>query len=175
MASREDPSVHLVPDSLRFVYESSYQYELEPRETAVGFSFVLARRGAKPPLHVERKWVPFESGPNARCYVAWLNGKPVGCAEFTIKEPERECVISLLLVAQEHRRQGIGRALLGIVEQAGRHARSPHILVSCQAVNLGSIEALRRCGFDFWGVFSRPTLGPEVEITLGKPIAAANR
>lgn len=171
MVSPESPEAHLLPDQIRWVIKSDYVFELSGKETPAGFTWILSRRGASPPVHREVRWVPFASGELARCYVAYQGEAPVGYVEFSLESQARVAKIHLLVVREDWRQKGVGRTLVGVVEQAAAHSRSGHVIVGCTAENVPAIEALRRLGYQIWGVSSTPgSPSSEVKLTIGKEV-----
>ncbi len=176
MITRDDPIVGDLPLLIRFGYASEYFYDLESRETAAGFSWSLIRRPASPPIAKEHRWMPFEDAPpNARGYVALVDGEPAGYVECALEEFTNLVRVLHLYVRQGSRRMGVGTKLLEGVEQAARHFRARGVVIETQTGNVPAIQFYQSMGYTFWGVNSAfytndDVAKRDVRVDLGKTL-----
>jgi ribosomal protein S18 acetylase RimI-like enzyme len=168
MLQRSDPHVHLYPDHVRWTYQTDFVFETTGRDTPAGYTWSLIRKGVTPTLKGERRWEPFASGQTARCYGAVIGREPAGFVEFSIDGTRKETRIVTLVVAEPHRRLGIARKLMEVVEAAGRHAKTQRIVTECEARNMPGLEVLRRLGFEYSGFSGDPAHPEAVMLSLSK-------
>ncbi len=168
MLQRGDPHVHLLPDQIKWSYETEFVFELEGKDTPAGYTWSLVRKGVAPLLKKETRWTPFSSGQGARCYGAFIGKQPVGFIEFTIDGQAKTTEIVTLVVAEAHRRQGVARKLVEVAETATRHAKAARVYAECESTNMPGLEAMRRIGFEFSGFSGSNGPGQPVRLFLSK-------
>lgn len=86
------------------------------------------------------------TAPDARFWVARLDGQPVGCAAL-IWGFDRQGEIKRMYVAPAARRRGVGNALLNAVEDGARFERLRVLRLETGAKNTESLELYRRRGY----------------------------
>ena len=93
------------------------------------------------PIYLDRL-----TAPDARFWVARLDGRIVGCAAL-IWGFDRQGEIKRMFVAPEARGKGVGRALLGAVEDGARFERLRVLRLETGVKNVEAIGLYRGAGY----------------------------
>ena len=97
----------------------------------------------------EMRWSE-QAYPGARRFLAWLDGEPVGSGgvgRMYIYPPEYEGLWGNMSVLPEHRRRGVGSAILATLEDATRQAGKSLLLGRVTADRLSALEFLEHRGY----------------------------
>lgn len=98
---------------------------------------------------VEMRWSE-QAYPGGRRFLAWLDGEPVGsggAGRMYIYPPEYAGLWGSIVVLPEHRRQGVGGAILASLARATEEAGKTLLLGRVTADRLDAIEFLEHRGF----------------------------
>jgi GNAT superfamily N-acetyltransferase len=112
------------------------------------FPLVLGERGAADAVST------FISLPEGKDYDAkilvglWKNGALLGALDCIVEFPtQRDWTVGMLVVAERHRRQGIGSSVLRWLEGTARSRGAENLRVGLLARNVVGAAFLRRCGY----------------------------
>ena len=95
--------------------------------------------------------------PNARFFVARLNGIAVGCGAAALFDGYAE--VKRMYTREAARGRGIGKALLARIEQEARDAGKPVLRLETGTLQAAAIGLYERAGFQPCGAF-----GPYAEL-----------
>ena len=133
-----------------------------------GHAFTLGEEQVTPPIH---KSFPLSvlSGallPSDHTVLAENAGGVAGFASMRFETWNKRSILRHLDVAPEHRRKGVGRALVEAISSLSDSAGSRCLWVETQNINYPAIQfylrlGFRLCGFDtsLYDLSSRPTQG----------------
>jgi [ribosomal protein S18]-alanine N-acetyltransferase len=126
------------------------EHDLDPVLTLLGES-VEAPRWAR--RHCEQILLAAPSEPLALCgLVALSGGRVVGFAAASWLRQEAAAEVEGLVVKREHRRQGIGAALIDACMAWAANAGASAIRLEVRASNAAAISLYRRLGFSTTGI-----------------------
>jgi ribosomal protein S18 acetylase RimI-like enzyme len=133
-------------------FETQRIYEVAVATHSIG----LVERTVEPAI---RKSYPMADAfaPWSTWDTGWValdddNGVALGFAAVEYEAWHARLVLWHLYVARSHRRSGIGRALLGLVEEYGRSRGAKRVWLETTSVNVPGIAAYGRLGYMLVGV-----------------------
>jgi ribosomal protein S18 acetylase RimI-like enzyme len=153
--------------------DTSYTTELVYEVTAERDSLLLGTRPT--PARMGRFPIDLERPPWDQGYVAVEEGVVRGFIATRLEAWNHRLAIWHFYVDREHRRRGIGRALMGQALAAGRQSGVLTAWVETSNVNVPGIEAYRHlgfsiCGFDLTLYHGTPSEG-QFAVYLSLPLA----
>jgi len=168
MGSRELDALRRLDAS--FVATSMYQVAAGPD------GFTLRETPVSPPLR-KRYDLTEGLGDGAQPWdllaLAMIDSVPIGLAATTFEARNGRQVLNELHVAPEHRRRGVARELLTVVQFTARENGAREIWLETQNVNLPAVRAYRRLGFTLTGIDTTRYLAPyaeEVALFMSAPV-----
>lgn len=107
--------------------------------------------------------------PGVRFFVARLDGRAAGCGGLLLGQAG-EAEIKRMIVTAAARGKGIGRAILGAIEDAARREQVQVIRLETGPGNVGALALYRRFGYRERGPFGAYRPDP-LSIFMEKPLA----
>ena len=107
-------------------------------------------------------------------------GAPLGFVELSIRPHAAGCTSDRVAfvegwyVEPEHRRRGVGAALMRAIEEAGRAAGYPEIRIGVRASLPGNLRFYEDLGYRTLAAGPHPR-GPDYDMTLGKDLRLPTR
>ncbi|HAA84950.1 MAG TPA: N-acetyltransferase [Kosmotogaceae bacterium] len=146
----------LKPDSLvnrvvTFEYESGLYYDVTVEKTLTGWEIMLTLREFDKPFvrrFEERLIEDYKTDP--RIFAAFVDDEEAGLALIG-RLWEGSYRVWDFYVWQEHKRRGIGRALMKQIEDTARSENSRRIVLETQSSNYPAISFYLSCGFQLCG------------------------
>jgi GNAT superfamily N-acetyltransferase len=126
------------------------------RDVAVRFS-LTPENSPKHPSNCETSWVTSDQSKGVQYFVASRQGESVGCAGLE-RGPEGVSYLERLAVLPEHRRQGLGAALVGHAASRARSNGSTRLGAAIIAEHTDLKDWYLRLGFVETGTKSFPHL-----------------
>lgn len=162
--------------ALLFRYQTEYYYDVERREEADGFAFLLRRRAF--PAPVEKQFTdqllePWLEEP--RVFAAEENGREAGILELSHERWNNRMRVSNLWVAEDCRRAGVGTALMARAMEEARAAGARALVLETQSCNHPAICFYRKMGFSLIGLdltaySQRDVEKREVRLEFARPV-----
>jgi ribosomal protein S18 acetylase RimI-like enzyme len=124
-------------------------------DTPLAFGSSYARESLDTPQQWQQRAEKWTTPNQARCFLAFDEDRGGTCCGIVacFKDEQRAGSVAIvsMWVAPEARRKGLGRRLIGHVEQWARDQGAEQLRLHATETNLPAIELYLRCGFDFTG------------------------
>jgi ribosomal protein S18 acetylase RimI-like enzyme len=136
-----------------FQYESPGHYRVDIQENAEGWTINLKREDFGETFRKrEREKVISPYKGNSEIHAAYVDGHEVGLVQFEFQEYNKSVRIWDIDVAQDSRRKGVGKALMGLCLSRSRELGARRIVLETQTSNLKAIAFYRTMGFELIGL-----------------------
>ena len=124
-------------------------------DTPLAFGSNYASEAANSSEQWQKRAQKWTTPDQARCFLAFDEDRGGACCGIVacFKDEQRAGSVAIvsMWVAPEARRKGLGRRLIGSVEQWARDQGAEQLRLHATETNLPAIELYLRCGFDFTG------------------------
>ncbi len=138
---------------ISFRYESPGHYRVGIAETDDGWDISLRRESFDRPFNKdeqEKVITPYKG--KSEIHGAFVGGKEAGIIQFEYQEYNGSLRVWDIDVAPEHRRKGVGRALIGLCKARAAEIGARRIVLETQTSNLKAIGFYRAMGFSLVGL-----------------------
>ncbi|MDR0531884.1 MAG: GNAT family N-acetyltransferase [Oscillospiraceae bacterium] len=161
---------------LKFSYTTEHYYDLEIMECDGGLGVAFTVRAFGEPLEKRSTDTLYQSyWEGAEAFGLLEDGELIACIELWREDWSKRCRVTQLLVLEEHRRKGYGRALMAFAEAWAKEHGCRALMLETQSCNEKAIafylsQGLQLYGFDRSCYSNEDIEKREIRMELGKTV-----